>query len=56
MHEIIIKALADTSLQTSEALNILLEIRIVHAIDALSLSLLIRLLDSGLTNHNNASN
>ena len=53
MLEIIIKALANTNLHLYEALNIVLETSFAHAIDAPSLSLLVPLLDAGLTMHDN---
>lgn len=55
MLEIIIKALANTNTHLNEALNILLETSFAHAIDAPSLSLLVPLLDAGLTMHDNQS-
>lgn len=55
MLEIIIKALANTNKYLNEALNLVLETSFAHAIDAPSLSLLVPLLDAGLTMHDNAS-
>lgn len=55
MLEVIIKALANTNTHLNEALNLLLETSFAHAIDAPSLSLLVPLLDAGLTMHDNQS-
>jgi hypothetical protein len=55
MLEIIIKALANTNNHLNEALNLILETSFAHAIDAPSLSLLVPLLDAGLTMHDNES-
>jgi len=51
----IIKALANTNQYLNYALKLMLETSFVHAIDAPSLSLLVPLLDAGLTMHDNAS-
>jgi hypothetical protein len=53
MLEIIIKALANTNTHLNEALKLMLETSFAHAIDAPSLSLLVPLLDAGLTMHDN---
>jgi hypothetical protein len=55
MLEVIIKALANTNTHLNEALNLILETSFAHAIDAPSLSLLVPLLDAGLTMHDNQS-
>jgi hypothetical protein len=55
MLEIIIKALANTNENLNDALRLLLETSFVHAIDAPSLSLLVPLLDAGLSMHDNNS-
>ena len=55
MLETIIKALANTNTHLNEALNLILETQFAHAIDAPSLSLLVPLLDAGLTMHDNTS-
>ena len=52
---IIIKALGNSNLYLIECLDQLLGTSFVHAIDAPSLSLLIPLVDIGLTMHDNAS-
>lgn len=53
MLSVIIKALANTNTHLNEALNLILETSFAHAIDAPSLSLLVPLLDAGLTMHDN---
>lgn len=53
MLELIIKALSNADMYLNEALNLLLQTSFVHSIDAPSLSLLVPLLDSGLTRHDN---
>lgn len=55
MLEIIVKALSNTNMFLNEALNLMLETSFAHSIDAPSLSLLVPLLDAGLTMHDNAS-
>lgn len=55
MLEIIVKALSNTNMYLNEALNLMLETSFAHSIDAPSLSLLVPLLDAGLTMHDNAS-
>jgi hypothetical protein len=53
--EVIIKALGNSNLYLNDCLNALLQTSFVHAIDAPSLSLLIPLLDIGLSMHDNNS-
>lgn len=53
MLEIIIRALANSTEHLREALKLLLETSFVHKIDAPSLSLLVPLLDSGLSMYDN---
>lgn len=53
MLKAIISALANTNLHLNYALRLMLETQFVHAIDAPSLSLLVPLLDAGLTMHDN---
>jgi len=53
MLEAIVNALANTNTHLNYALKLLLETSFVHAIDAPSLSLLVPLLDAGLTMHDN---
>lgn len=55
MLEIIVKALSNTNMYLNEALNLMLETSFAHSIDAPSLSLLVPLLDAGLTMHDNTS-
>ena len=55
MLEVIIKALGNSNLYLNDCLNALLQTSFVHAIDAPSLSLLIPLLDIGLSMHDNNS-
>lgn len=53
--DIIIKALGNSNLYLNDCLDALLSTSFVHAIDAPSLSLLIPLVDIGLTRHDNTS-
>jgi hypothetical protein len=53
--DIIIKALGNSNVYLNDCLGALLETSFVHAIDAPSLSLLIPLVDIGLTMHDNSS-
>jgi hypothetical protein len=53
--DIIIKALGNSNEYLLDCLDALLQTSFVHAIDAPSLSLLIPLVDIGLTMHDNAS-
>jgi hypothetical protein len=55
MLEVIIKALSNTNEHLKPALNMLIETSFVHAIDSPSLSLLVPLLDAGLTIHDPVS-
>lgn len=53
--DVIIKALGDTERYLNQCLDALLSTSFVHAIDAPSLSLLVPLVDVGLTMHDNSS-
>ena len=53
--EVIVKALSNTNTHLNEALNLIINTSFAHAIDAPSLSLLVPLLDAGLTMHDNKS-
>jgi hypothetical protein len=53
--DIIIKALGNSNIYLNDCLEALLSTSFVHAIDAPSLSLLIPLVDIGLTRHDNIS-
>jgi hypothetical protein len=53
--DIIIKALGNSNDYLNNCLDALLETSFVHAIDAPSLSLLVPLIDIGLTRHEKAS-
>jgi hypothetical protein len=55
MLEVIIKALANTTEHLKPALVMLIETSFVHAIDPPSLSLLVPLLDAGLSIHDTQS-
>ena len=52
---VLVKALSNTNKFLAEALTVLLETSFVHAIDAPALSLLVPILDSGLSMHDNVS-
>jgi HEAT repeat protein len=53
--DVIIKALGNSNLYLNQCLDALLQTSFVHAIDAPSLSLLVPLVDVGLTMHDNSS-
>jgi len=55
MLETIIRALSNTNTHLNPALNLLIETSFIHAIDAPSLSLLVPLLDAGLSRHDGKS-
>jgi hypothetical protein len=55
MLETIILALSNTNKYLNPALNLLIETSFIHAIDAPSLSLLVPLLDAGLSRHDGKS-